>query len=214
MHYTKSCKLSYTIVSLARKRHNVVPMVFEDFKTKDSVVIVYTGESKGKTSAGIGLMARALGNRWNVAFIQFIKYWGVGEHVFIRDIMPLFADQLHFYKGGKGFYNAGDISAEFVNEEQHKKAAFETYKEALRCATNGEYDLVICDEINNAVHDGLLSKQKLVDLLERRSPRTSLCLTGRNFPESLLDRVDIATDMTKIKHHFDDKYLANKGIDF
>jgi cob(I)alamin adenosyltransferase len=78
-------------------------MAFEDFKTKESVVIVYGGEGKGKTSAGIGLMVRALGNRWNIAFIQFIKYWGVGEHVFIRDIMPLYKDQLFFYKGGKGF---------------------------------------------------------------------------------------------------------------
>ncbi|MET0779687.1 MAG: cob(I)yrinic acid a,c-diamide adenosyltransferase, partial [Candidatus Saccharimonadales bacterium] len=81
-------------------------MAFEDYKTKESVVIVYTGESKGKTSAGLGLLMRALGNRWNVAFIQFIKHWGVGEHVFIRDIMPLYKDQLYFHKGGKGFYQA------------------------------------------------------------------------------------------------------------
>lgn len=189
-------------------------MAFEDFKTKESVVIVYTGESKGKTSAGIGLMVRALGNRWNVAFIQFIKYWGVSEHIFIRDIMPVFGDQLHFYKGGKGFYNAGDISAEFVTEAQHKQAAKETYKEALRVATSGEYDVVICDEINNAVHDGLLSIEQLEELIKKRAPRTSLCLTGRNFPKKLLPLVDIATDMTKIKHHFDDKFLANKGIDF
>ena len=50
-------------------------MAYEDFKTKESVVLVYTGDSKGKTSAGLGLLVRALGNRWNVAFIQFIKYW-------------------------------------------------------------------------------------------------------------------------------------------
>ena len=86
-------------------------MAFEDYKTKESVVIVYTGDGKGKTTASLGLMVRALGNRSNVAFIQFIKYWGVSEHVFIRDIQRLFDDQLYFYKGGKGFYNAGDISA-------------------------------------------------------------------------------------------------------
>ena len=189
-------------------------MAFEDYKTKESVVIVYTGESKGKTSAGIGLMVRALGNRWNVAFIQFIKYWGVGEHVFIRDIQPLFEDQLYFFKGGKGFYNAGDLSAEFVSEAQHKQAAQETYDEALRAAASGRYELVICDEINNAVHDGLLSKAKMKKLIEMRAPNTSLCFTGRNFPADLLPLVDIATDMTKIKHHFDEKYLANKGIDF
>lgn len=189
-------------------------MAFEDYQTKESVVIVYTGESKGKTSAGIGLMVRALGNRWNVAFIQFIKYWGVGEHVFIRDIQPLFKDQLYFYKGGKGFYNAGDLSAEFVDETQHQQAAQETFDEALRAVSSGTFDLVICDEINNAVHDGLLSPAQLKELFEKRAPNTSLCLTGRDFPEDMLQYVDIATNMTKIKHHFDEKYLANKGIDF
>lgn len=189
-------------------------MTFEDYKTKESVVVVYTGEGKGKTSAGLGLLMRALGNRWNVAFIQFIKYWGVGEHVLIRDILPLFKDQLHFYKGGKGFYNAGDLSAEFVTPKQHKAAAKETYEDALACATSGKYELVICDEINNAVHDGLLTEAQLKNLITSRHPKTSLCLTGRDFPEKLVPLADIVTNMTKVKHHFDDKFLANKGIDF
>ncbi|HWB39574.1 MAG TPA: cob(I)yrinic acid a,c-diamide adenosyltransferase [Candidatus Saccharimonadales bacterium] len=189
-------------------------MGFEDYKSKDSVVIVYTGDSKGKTSASLGLMVRALGNRWNVAFIQFIKHWGVGEHVFIRDIQPLFKDQLYFYKGGKGFYQAGELSEQHITEEQHQQAALETYEEALAAATSGKFDLVICDEINNAVHDGLLAEKQLADLIKNKSPKTSLCLTGRNFPEKLLKYVDIATDMHKIKHHFDEKFLANKGIDF
>jgi cob(I)alamin adenosyltransferase len=189
-------------------------MAFEDFQTKESVVLVYTGENKGKTSAAVGLMARALGNRWHVAFIQFIKYWGVGEHVFIRDIMPVYKDKLHFYKGGKGFYNAGDISAKSISEEQHKQAAQETYDEALSCVSSGNYDLVICDEINNAAHDGLITKEQLKTLIMSKSERTSLCLTGRDFPEDMLPLVDIATEMKKLKHHFDDKFLANKGIDF
>ena len=181
-------------------------MPFEDFKTKQSVVIVYTGDGKGKTSAGLGLLTRALGNRWKVAFIQFIKHWGVGEHVFIRDIMPIYKDQLYFYKGGKGFYQAGDLSEHHITEAQHKRAAQETFDEALQA--------VICDEINNAVHDGLLTEKQLEQLLTKRAVGTSLCLTGRNFPEALLKHVDIATDMHKLKHHFDDKFLANKGIDF
>lgn len=189
-------------------------MSFDDYKTKDTVVVVYTGDSKGKTSASIGLMARALGNRWRVAYIQFIKYWGVGEHIFIRDIQSIYGDDLFFYKGGKGFYNAGELSEQNISEEQHKQAALETYQTALKCAMTGDYDLVICDEINNAVHDGLLSEEQLAKLLDERHPKTSICMTGRNFPEKLLDRVDIATNMTKIKHHFDDKFLANSGIDF
>jgi cob(I)alamin adenosyltransferase len=189
-------------------------MALEGYKTKESVVIVYTGESKGKTSASLGLLVRALGNRWNVAFVQFIKYWGVGEHVFIRDIMPLYKDQLYFYKGGKGFYKAGDLSAEFVSEEQHRQAALQTYQEALKLVTSGDYNLVICDEINNAVHDGLLTVAQLEELITSKAANTSLCLTGRNFPKELIKYADIATDMRKLKHHFDDKFLANKGIDF
>lgn len=189
-------------------------MVFEDFKTKDSVVVVYTGEGKGKTSAALGLLARALGTDWSVAFIQYIKYWGTGEEAFIRTIQPQYKNKLYYYKGGKGFYKAGKLSAKDISEAQHKQAAKQTYAEALKAATSGKYQLVICDEINNAVHDGLISQKLLENLIKKRSPKTSLCLTGRNFPKSLLPLVDIATNMTKIKHHFDDKFLANKGIDY
>lgn len=189
-------------------------MAFEDFQTKQSVVVVYTGEGKGKTSASLGLLVRALGNRWRVAYIQFIKYWGVGEHAFIRDILPVYQDDLFFYKGGKGFYDAGELSPSDVTPEQHQQAAEDTYATALKAATSGEYHLVICDEINNAVHDGLLTKAQLKRFITSRHPKTSLCLTGRDFPQELLQYVDIATDMHKIKHHFDDKFIANKGIDY
>lgn len=188
--------------------------MFEDFKSKPSVVLVYTGEGKGKTSAGIGLVARALGTGWNIAFIQFIKNWEVGEHNFLKSISEIYKDELSFYEGGEGFYDAGEMSAAGVNKEQHKQSAFKTYKFALKAATSGEYQLVVCDEINNAVHDGLISVDQLEELIDKKHPKTSLCLTGRNFPEQLLDKVDIATNMTKIKHHFDDKFLANKGIDY
>lgn len=189
-------------------------MAFEDYKTKDSVVIVYTGEGKGKTSAAVGLMARALGTGWRVAFIQFIKHWDVGEHDFIKKIQPTFEDSLYFYKGGKGFYNAGELSEKGVSEQQHKKAAAATLAEAVKTASSGDYQLVICDEINNAVYEGLLDVKQVERLISDRHEKTSLCLTGRNFPNELLERVDIATNMQKKRHHFDKKFLANKGIDF
>ncbi|MCA9348352.1 cob(I)yrinic acid a,c-diamide adenosyltransferase [Candidatus Saccharibacteria bacterium] len=189
-------------------------MAFEDYQTKDSVVVVYTGEGKGKTSASIGLLARALGAGWTVAYIQFIKAWEVNEHKFIDAIMPLYNDKLLFYKGGKGFYNAGDISAKAVSEVEHQKAALQTYQTALQTAQSGDYQLVICDEINNAYNDGLLSVDQIEQLITSKHPKTSLCLTGRNFPEQLLDKIDIATHMTKMKHHYDDKFLANEGIDY
>lgn len=189
-------------------------MAFEDYSKKDAVVLVYTGNGKGKTSAAVGLLARALGRGWRVAFVQFIKTWPTGEHEFIDRIQPTFKDKLTFYKGGKGFYNAGDLSEADVSQDDHAKAAKATFDFALQCASSGNYDLVICDEISNAVHDGLLEQPDLEKLLKSRAGKTSLCLTGRSFPEELLDQVDIATSMRKIKHHFDDKFLANEGIDY
>lgn len=186
---------------------------FSNFKQKGSVVVVYTGDGKGKTSAGLGMMVRALGTGWNVAFVQFIKLWDVGEHEFIRQITPIFKDKLAFYKGGLGFFNAGELSAK-VSKEDHITSAKKTYEFAYESAISGNYQLVICDEINNAVNDGLLTIADLEKLIDDKHPKTNLCLTGRNFPKSLITKVDIATDMTKIKHHFDDKLLANKGIDY
>lgn len=189
-------------------------MSFEDYQSKESVVVVYTGEGKGKTSASLGLVARALGRNWRVAYVQFIKHWRVGEHDFLERIQQVYEDKLVFITGGKGFYDAGDLSAKGISEAEHKQAARETYNFAHEAVMSGDYDLVVCDEINNAVHDGLLNTADLEALINNRKQTVSLCLTGRNFPQELLKNVDIATNMTKIKHHFDDKYLANKGIDY
>lgn len=191
-------------------------MAFEDFKTKESIVVVYTGEGKGKTSASVGLLARALGRDWAVAYVQFVKMWETGESKFIEKLIAadVYGAKLFYYRGGKGFYNAGDISAKDVTEAEHKQAAQDTFDIAMQKASSGDWDIVICDEINNAVHDGLLPKDSIPKLLKNRSKKTSICLTGRNFPQELIGLTDIATDMTKIKHHFDDKFLANKGIDY
>ena len=191
-------------------------MAFEDYKTKDSVVVVYTGEGKGKTSASLGLLLRSLGRGWKVAYIQFVKTWETGESIAIGKLIEskVFGDSFTYYKGGKGFYNAGELSAKDVSASEHKQAARETFAKALEYATSGDYDLVICDEINNAVHDGLLTQADLKKLLMMHHDKTSLCVTGRNFPDKYMQYVDIATNMTKLKHHFDQKYLANKGIDF
>lgn len=189
-------------------------MAFEDFKSKDSVVIVYTGEGKGKTSAAIGLLARGLGSGMKCAFAQFIKYWDVGEHKFLEQVSSVYGDQLEFYKGGLGFYNAQDMSAKGISAAEHKEAAQKTYSFALEAAEDGEHDLVICDEINNAVHDKLLTVKQLELLITTKAKTTSLCLTGRDFPQKLIEKADIVTEMRKLKHHFDDQYLANKGIDY
>ncbi len=189
-------------------------MNLENFKSKKSVVIVFSGDGKGKTSAALGLVIRALGARHKVAFVQFIKYWGVSEHIFFKDIQNLYEDQLYFYKGGKGFYNAGVLSEKNITKEQHISAAKKTLAVALKAVKSGEYDLVVCDEINNAVHDKLLTIADLKKLINDRASKTSICLTGRNFPNILKNKVDIYTEMKKIVHHFDNNFIANRGIDY
>lgn len=176
-------------------------------------MVVYTGDGKGKTSAGLGMIARALGTGWKVAFVQFIKQWDVGEHQFISDIIPIYKEKLTFYRGGLGFFNAGNLSSS-ASRDDHLAEAKKTYAFAYSAAISGNYQLVVCDEINNAVHDGLLGVHDLEKLIDDKNPKTSLCLTGRNFPRLLLEKADIVTDMTKVKHHFDDNFAANKGIDY
>ena len=189
-------------------------MSFEGYQQKPGVVLVYDGQGKGKTSASLGLMVRALGAGHAVAYFQFIKYWTVGEHRFIDKIQPLYGAKLLFYKGGRGFYKAGELSAANVSEAEHRRQALKTYQLALEAVASKTYQLVVCDEINNAVNDGLLSHRQLQTLLQKRVSETSLCLTGRGFPADLLELVDIATDMRQVKHHFEDKFLANDGIDY
>lgn len=183
-------------------------------RQKAGLVIVYTGDGKGKTSAGIGLICRALGNGSRVAFIQFIKEWQVSEDRFFKTILSAFPDKLTLMKGGRGFYNAGSFSAKNVSRADHIKSAEATFAIALACTSSGAYDVVVCDEINNAVHDGLLSVHTLKRIIEAKHTNTTLCITGRNFPMLLKSHADIITEMTKRKHHFDNGYTANKGIDY
>lgn len=200
---------------------------------KSSIILAFTGDGKGKTSAAIGLACRALGAEKKVAFVQFVKSWEVSEHRFFAKIAEIYADNFFFYKGGKGFFHAGKDSAtekiidkngkkisQKISDNDHKKAARKTFEIALNLINKSEKnsqktDLLICDEINNAVSDGLLSEGNLRKLIvSARKNSVNLCLTGRNFPENLLAEIDIATDMKKIKHHYDDGFLAEKGIDF
>ena len=185
-----------------------------EMRTKESVVLVYTGDGKGKTSAGLGTLVRSLGAGQRAAFIQFIKEWSVSEHEFLGSIAPIYGNRLLFEKGGKGFYNAGEQSAKGVSNDEHITAAQATYDIAVEVASSGEYDLVVLDEINNAVVDGLLTTDDLRKLILGRATMTSLCLTGRNFPSELVEYADIVTEMKEEKHHFHDGYLAKEGIDF
>ena len=177
-------------------------------------VIVFTGEGKGKTEAALGLTLRALGADFKVALIQFIKAWEVSEDKALAKLQQIYPQKLHVYKGGKGFYRPEKLEKTGFSQAEHKAAASATYAHALACAQSGDYDLVIVDELNNAVHDGLLTRTQLQKFIKSRHDTTHLCLTGRNFPKNFLPLVDYATDMTKQKHPYDHGELAIVGIDY
>lgn len=187
-----------------------------------SSVIVFTGDGKGKTEAALGLCLRALGADFRVLWGQFIKAWEVSEDKMLAQLTTVLnrsptdgrKEQLTIYKGGRGFYGAGAASAKNVSEAEHRAAAQTSYEFLLGCAQSGDYDLIICDEINNAVHDGLLDVAQLRELIESRHAQSHLCLTGRNFPEELLPLVDYATEMGKLKHPYDSGALAIQGLDY
>ncbi|MCL1839597.1 cob(I)yrinic acid a,c-diamide adenosyltransferase [Candidatus Saccharibacteria bacterium] len=184
-----------------------------------SSVIVFTGDGKGKTEAALGLALRALGADFKVAFIQFIKAWAVSEDQTLSALQQIYGSKIYLHKGGKGFYYAKDQAQvkpplTEVSKAEHHKAAADTYADVLTRTQSGDYDLVIADEINNAVHDGLLTKSQLRTLIKTRHPSTHLCLTGRNFSKDLLPLVDYATSMTKLKHPYDQGSLAIIGIDY
>ena len=157
---------------------------------------------------------RALGADFRVLFVQFIKAWEVSEDKTLEVLSNAFKDKLVSVKGGKGFFEAGNMSAKGVSDEEHRKVANDTFEALLLETQSGNFDLVIADEINNAVHDGLLTKKQLKSLIETRNNSTHLCLTGRGFPKEFIPLVDYATDMCKLKHPYDQGDLAIVGIDY
>jgi cob(I)alamin adenosyltransferase len=175
------------------------------------VIIVFTGDGKGKTEAALGLLLRALGFGFKVTFIQFIKAWETSEDKTLAKLQQIYPDQLHIHKGGKGFYYGETHKKTEVTDTEHKRAAKDSYAYVYESAISGKYDLVIADEINNAVHDGLLAKAQLKKLIT--STKSHLCLTGRNFPSDLVPLTSITTDMQKQKHHFDEGIFAIPGLD-
>ncbi len=172
------------------------------------LVIVNTGNGKGKTTAALGTALRACGYGLRVLMIQFIKGpWKSGEQISAGRLAPEF----ELIKAGKGFYK---IMGDRIPEEVHRKAAEEGFRLAEQKILSGAYDVVILDEINNAVSDGLLSIDQVLSLVDRKPEEMHLILTGRNAHEKLVERAHLVTEMREIKHPYQKGLLAQKGIDF
>lgn len=174
-------------------------------RAERGLVLVNTGDGKGKTTAALGVALRALGTGWKVAFLQFIKGpWKSGE----EHVVPLFGDRWLFCKLGRGF------TWEHDSLEEDIAAAREAWQEALGVLHSGEYELVVLDEINYVLSYGFLPVEDVLQGLKARPPHVHVVCTGRDAPQALMDYADLVTEMRKVKHPFDEGILAQRGLDF
>jgi cob(I)alamin adenosyltransferase len=172
------------------------------------LIIVYTGDGKGKTSAALGTALRACGHNMHVSMIQFVKSpTDSGEERAAELLKPGF----EMITTGRGFVN---ISANTIPLTEHKKAADEAFTLARQRISSGYWDVVILDEINVAVDLGLVDRDQLLEHLRNKPQKLHVILTGRNASPELIAMADIVTEMRSVKHPYDDGVAAQQGIDF
>lgn len=172
------------------------------------LVLVNTGDGKGKTTAALGTVLRAVGYGHRVLIVQFIKgSWMYGELKSIRRLEP----EVEFHRMGKGFVGIVDDN---LPREQHEQAAREALAFAKDKLASGDYKLVLLDEIFIAVGLGLFGVQDVLELLDVRPDQTTLILTGRGAPQEVIERADTVTEMKEIKHAYRSGILAQRGVDY
>ncbi len=172
------------------------------------LVIVYTGKGKGKTTAALGIVLRAVGHGYKVGMIQFIKgEWYYGELTSSKRLEPEF----ELIAAGRGF--VGIIDDDHPIEE-HEKAAKDAIEVAKQKIASGDYDIMILDEINYALKLNLISQEDILDVIAAKPEKTSLVLTGNYVPEAVMDAADLVTEMREIKHPYQRGIKAKKGVDF
>ena len=175
---------------------------------KDGLVIVYTGNGKGKTTAALGMALRAAGYNHRVCIIQYIKgSWPYGEMESIKRLEP----EVELVIVGKGFVGIIDDKSP---REDHEKIAQEAIKVSKEKIRSGNYNIVILDEVNYAVNLGLIDVNDVLDLIKSKPEKLNLVLTGNHAKEEIIDAADLVTEMKEIKHPFKSGIKAKKGIDF
>ena len=176
--------------------------------SKDGLVIVYTGNGKGKTTAALGLALRAIGYEHKVCMLQFIKgSWHYGEMDSSKKLEPNF----ELIAIGKGFVGILDDNSP---REEHEKYAAEALRICREKINSGNYDVVILDEVNYAINLGLIDVQEIIKLIKEKPSNLDLVLTGRDVKEEIVELADLVTEMKEIKHPFKSGIKAKKGIDF
>ncbi|SHK34080.1 cob(I)yrinic acid a,c-diamide adenosyltransferase [Desulforamulus aeronauticus] len=170
------------------------------------LVLVFTGNGKGKTTAALGMALRAWGHGMKVLILQFIKSQQCGEHLAAEKMQPT----LEIRPLGLGFINFNDPA----DVARQQRAAQEALAQVTTAMTSGDYQVLILDEILYALQYGLLELSSVMDLLERKPEHLHLVLTGRNAPAEVIERADLVTEMREVKHPFKQGISAQQGIEF
>ncbi len=170
------------------------------------LIIVNTGNGKGKTTAALGMVLRSLGHGYKVAIVQFIKgAWEPAE----KAVFSLWPEQLEFHAMGEGF------TWETQDRNRDIEKAGQAWQTALTFIRNPDYKLVLLDEVNVALKLGYLQVEEVLAGLEEKPVDSHLILTGRGAPAVLIERADLVTEMTLIKHPFREQGVkAQPGIEF
>ncbi len=176
-------------------------------KTQEKgLIVVNTGNGKGKTTAALGMVMRSLGHGYNVAIVQFIKgAWEPAE----KAVLEKWSDQLKFHAMGEGF------TWDTQDRDRDIEMATAAWEKGLSYIINPEYRLVLLDEVNIALKLGYLDVNTVIDGLKQKPADSHVILTGRGAPEELIAIADLATEMTLVKHPFREQGIkAQPGIEF
>ncbi|MEB3266469.1 MAG: cob(I)yrinic acid a,c-diamide adenosyltransferase [Cyanobacteriota bacterium] len=170
------------------------------------LVLVFTGDGKGKTTAALGLVLRTLGHGQQVAVVQFIKGgWQPGE----ARALALFGDALQWHALGEGF------TWETQDRDRDRQLVQEAWQRSLVYLADADRQLVVLDEVNVALKLGYLEPHQVLAGLDSRPPLTHVALTGRGAPPALLERADLVTEMRLVRHPFREQGVkAQAGIEF
>jgi cob(I)alamin adenosyltransferase len=189
-----------------RRRQEVQRQRVGERNLEKGLVLVFTGDGKGKTTAALGLVLRTLGHGERVAVVQFIKGgWDPGE----ARALARFGEDLHWHALGEGF------TWETQDRARDRQMVQKAWECSLTYLEMAERKLVVLDEVNVALKLGYLTVEQVLEGLTRRPPLTHVALTGRGAPKELLERADLVTEMTLVRHPFREQGVrAQAGIEF
>ncbi len=189
-----------------QRRKEVQEQRVAERSREKGLVIVHTGNGKGKTTAALGMVVRSLGHGYRVAIVQFIKgAWEPAE----KAVLSQWSEQLEFHALGEGF------TWETQDRDRDIAKAEAAWEKALAFITNPEFKLTLLDEVNIALKLGYLSVEQVVEGLAQKPEDSHVILTGRGAPAELIEQADLVTEMTLVKHPFREQGVkAQPGIEF